>query len=474
MVGLESGAPLRTTPLGWVPEALPPGALGADPAVASSPMDAARRLPEAPPGDVAAAIGAAMAAAGADLGAETSAQLLDRARGLARLVNLAESELARVVAHAETREAAAADGLNGMRPWLRGHVGATGPEAAAVLSAGRVLDRMPVLAAAAAEGAVTHGQLGVIGRILTADVWSTGEAAGHDMTAADQAVTDTITGDHPRTLPQVCQRIADLIDPDGPAPVDPTAGRHLRITRRADGSRILRGSLDAAGGEKVEAALEAISAAGRCEGDLRLPEQRAADALVQLADLHLAAGDLPVLRTVKPQLTALIQLEDLADPTGVAAATKLGSGATASSLVARQAACDADIARIVLGPDSLPLDVGRAKRLVPAHIRRAAEVRDGGCVFTGCHAPAWWCDAHHLVHWIDGGDTSLDNTALLCERHHTQVHHGFALRWDPDTGRWRTHRPDGTEILIGPLTDTRGDPLPDLHTADPPLFPAGR
>ncbi|SSC25655.1 HNH nuclease, partial [Klenkia terrae] len=93
-------------------------------------------------------------------------------------------------------------------------------------------------------------------------------------------------------------------------------------------------------------------------------------------------------------------------------------------------------------------------------------------VFTGCHAPAWWCDAHHLVHWIDGGDTSLDNTALLCERHHTQVHHGFTIGWDAGEGRWRTFRPDQTEILTGTLTDTRGDPLPDLHTADPPLFPA--
>ncbi|SDN97703.1 protein of unknown function [Klenkia soli] len=468
-MGLESETPPRVTPTGWVPEPLPPGALGADPSPSPSPMAAARR-PEPPPDDVAAVIDALLVAAGAELGGASSAQLLDRARGLTRVQNLVTAELARVVARAETHEAAAADGLTGMRPWLRGHVGATGPEAAAVLAAGRLLERMPVLGAAAAAGAVTAGQLGVVGRILTEDVWATGAAAGVDLAAMDQVVTDTITGDHPRTLPQVCQRIADTIDPDGPPPVDPTEGRFLRITRRADGSRTLRGSLDAAGGEKVEAALEAIAAAGRCEGDLRTRDQRSADALVQLADLHLALGDLPVLRKVRPQLTALIHLEDFLDPTGAAAATTLGSGVTVSSLVARQAACDADIARIVLGPDSLPVDVGRAQRLVPAHIRRAAEVRDGGCVFTGCHNPAWMCDAHHLVHWIDGGATSLENTALLCERHHTQVHHGFTIEFDHDQGRWRTFRPDGTEILIGPLTDTRGDPLPDLRTADPPLF----
>ena len=73
----------------------------------------------------------------------------------------------------------------------------------------------------------------------------------------------------------------------------------------------------------------------------------------------------------------------------------------------------------------------------------------GGVVlsFAGCHAPTWWCDAHHLLHWIDGGDTSESNGALLCERHHTKVHHGFTIERQPD-GRWHTYRPDGTEILM--------------------------
>ncbi|MGZ4569070.1 MAG: endonuclease, partial [Blastococcus sp.] len=39
------------------------------------------------------------------------------------------------------------------------------------------------------------------------------------------------------------------------------------------------------------------------------------------------------------------------------------------------------------------------------------------------------------------------NSGLLCERHHTKVHHGFRIERDPD-GRWHTYRPDGTEIVI--------------------------
>jgi HNH endonuclease len=87
------------------------------------------------------------------------------------------------------------------------------------------------------------------------------------------------------------------------------------------------------------------------------------------------------------------------------------------------------------------------------------EQRDHHCVFAGCSAPTRWCDVHHLIAWINGGETSLDNSGLLCERHHTKVHHGFTIRRDPD-GRWHTYRPDGTEIhILEPLA------TPDLRAA---------
>ena len=159
-----------------------------------------------------------------------------------------------------------------------------------------------------------------------------------------------------------------------------------------------------------------------------------------------------MLRGHKPQVIVKIDAEDLADPDVGPGAGEMGFGAAISAARARWLACDGQVTRIVLGPDGLPLDVGRSVRLVPPHIRRAAEVRDGGCVFAGCGAPAWWCDVHHLLEWINGGETSLDNSALLCERHHTKVHHGFRVERQPD-GRWRTWRPDGTEIRTGPLLE---------------------
>ncbi|MDQ1724547.1 MAG: hypothetical protein QOG52_1575, partial [Frankiaceae bacterium] len=70
------------------------------------------------------------------------------------------------------------------------------------------------------------------------------------------------------------------------------------------------------------------------------------------------------------------------------------------------------------------LDVGTATRTWPPAIRRALTIRDGGCVALGCDRPPAFTDAHHVVHWADGGPTSVANGALLCRYHHDQVHHG--------------------------------------------------
>jgi 5-methylcytosine-specific restriction endonuclease McrA len=67
---------------------------------------------------------------------------------------------------------------------------------------------------------------------------------------------------------------------------------------------------------------------------------------------------------------------------------------------------------------------GRLSRLVRSATRRALQRRDRGCRYLGCDRPSSWSDAHHLVHWADGGETRLSNLVLLCRRHHRMVHEG--------------------------------------------------
>ena len=378
-------------------------------------------------------------------------QLLDRLRPLLVASNRLAAEIARTVRECELTGAAEHDGLKSMTSWLRGHAHLAEGEAARVVTAGRALEHLPAVAASFADGAITAGQVAVCAKVAEPDRLAAAADRDVDLAEIDRALATTAAAAPHATVKQAVGHYLACLDPDGVEP-DPTEGRSLTFSRHGDGWVSLRGQLDPVGAEKLQAALESIVQAARPKGDTRTRAQQQADALVQLADNALSSGDLPVLRTQKPHVVVTIPLEDLVDPAPGPGAAQTGFGATLSAARARWVACDATLTRVVLDPDGVPLDYGRAKRLVPAGLRQAVEVRDRHCVFAGCGAPTHWCDVHHLIEWINGGETSLENSALLCERHHTKVHHGFRVDRDdtaPPGSRWRTYRPDGTEILIG-------------------------
>ena len=158
------------------------------------------------------------------------------------------------------------------------------------------------------------------------------------------------------------------------------------------------------------------------EPDERPVEQRRAEALMSVIGRALTAGD-NTWSATKAQIFVTISLEDLQRAAG---AGSLLGGLTTGDLVTadtvRRWACDATIIPAVLNSCGEVVDLGRAERLfTPAQIKRLW-LRDQHCTYPGCDAPASWTDAHHLVHWVDGGPSDLSNAALLCQRHHTVVH----------------------------------------------------
>ncbi|KGN36979.1 HNH endonuclease signature motif containing protein [Knoellia subterranea] len=127
--------------------------------------------------------------------------------------------------------------------------------------------------------------------------------------------------------------------------------------------------------------------------------------------------------STKAQIFVKIGLEDLQRRAGAGSLLGgLSTGDLVTPETVRKWACDATIIPTVLNSCGEVVDLGRAERLFqPGQIKRIWQ-RDGHCTYPGCDAPPAWCDAHHLIHWIDGGLTDLDNAALLCQRHHTVVH----------------------------------------------------
>ena len=72
------------------------------------------------------------------------------------------------------------------------------------------------------------------------------------------------------------------------------------------------------------------------------------------------------------------------------------------------------------------LAYGRERRLASKGQRLALAARDGGCCFPGCDRPAAWTEVHHIIPWLTGGPTDLDNMCLLCRYHHR---HFETLGW---------------------------------------------
>jgi hypothetical protein len=155
---------------------------------------------------------------------------------------------------------------------------------------------------------------------------------------------------------------------------------------------------------------------------------RYADALADLLQIALSSRTMPTSGGARPTVMVTVELATLRRQLA-AAAGELRWAGPISAEAARRLACDAAIVPAVLGAAGEPHDVGRLSYPVTAAIRRALEIRDGGCAFPGCDRPPPWCAAHHIQHWANGGVTALHNLVLLCDRHHIVVHHaGWTVR----------------------------------------------
>jgi hypothetical protein len=207
------------------------------------------------------------------------------------------------------------------------------------------------------------------------------------------------------------------------------------------------GDLDPETGETLLTALRAVlDAESRSadQPDARTPAQRRADALAEVCRQWLDRDDRPTVGGERPHITVTIDPDSLRDGDG--STSEMDHVGPVDPETARRVACDASIRRVVMAGRSEPLDVGRRTPVISPGLRRAVVVRDQHCRFPGCDRPHTWCDAHHVVHWAEGGPTALANLVLLCRRHHRMVHQrgGFLLALED--GRPVFRRPDGSVL----------------------------
>jgi Domain of unknown function (DUF222) len=374
------------------------------------------------------------------------AGLQDQIRDIESVSRMLHAVMLEAVAELDSRHIAAATGFGSTKRLLAGTLHLSATEAATrVAHAAQLAPRrtlggavlppvLPNTAAALVAGEIGPAQVRVIAETMTA---IPPEVSLTEREAAETELARYARSFDPTSLHKIGRHLLAHLDPDGSPPRDepeptPAAGE-LRVRERRDGRLGLEGFLEPEHGAAFRALIEQFAAprpAAEHIPDPRTTPQRHADALLEICGLARTAQDCPTTAGEPPHLSLTIDWDALR--TGLGTAT-LDYGTPLSAAEARRWACDAKIIPIVLGGTSEPLDVGRALRTVPLSIRRALVARDGGCAFPGCDRPPGLCHAHHCQHWIDGGDTSVENCVLLCETHHRHVHcTGWEILIHPD------------------------------------------
>jgi hypothetical protein len=326
--------------------------------------------------------------------------------------------------------------------WIRHSCKMSGSAAADRVNVGEQLAKLPASTQAVADGEIGFAHLSVIARTAGALAGSKTAAPFDEHQLLDPAREMTVG-----RLWHLARHVRHAADPEGVATDEAFAGerRWLRLSPCEDGSVLLSGQLDSVGGSALRTALEPLARPSGKDDD-RTQEQRHGDALVELAMHSLDSGVLPQRAGQRPHLQVTTSLETLRGLVGSPAAEMEFSLPICSKTVQRLA-CDSTITRVVLGSDSLVIDVGRAKRVVAGSRRRALNARDGHCQWPTCDRPPSWSAAHHVVHWTRGGSTNLDNLILLCHRHHWMAHEGAWQLVRTEEGRLLTIPPPWKSYL---------------------------
>ncbi len=338
----------------------------------------------------------------------------------------------RRIAEVDRRRRVRGEGQAATASWLARTLGVSFTSAREDVRVGRALEDMAVTAAALSSGAVSATAVSVLARAR--------DEQPQGFEADEEALVAYAASVSPGELIREVRRWSEAVDPDSSLDRSERLRRRrrLRVSSGLDGMVRIEGDLDPETAEPVVTALRAIRDADarrtragpvargpRLGLDDRTSEQRMADALGELSRQWLDGSARGRVAGERPHVTVTIGLDELRRPRGQVAV--LGHGGAVPASLARRVACDATVVPMVLGARSEPLDVGRKTPVVPPAIRRAVVQRDQHCRFPACDRPQAWCDAHHVVHWADGGATALDNLVLLCRAHHRSVHEGIRL-----------------------------------------------
>ena len=329
-----------------------------------------------------------------------------------------------------------------------------------VMARTETIGSVPVFGEALAEGNVTSAHVDA----LSSGLKILGEQSEKLIERAPEllATAQTMTADE---FSKFVRRTANSLTDDG------GIGRFEKQRRQtflrhwvdADGMTNLFGKFDPERGSIVSALLDAgveamfhsgdREVAVECDASVEPNDHRRALAMVALLQSRSDSGSLGGAlssslcdRPARAEIVVHIDYELLsghAHSAGLSEArtcrTLNGSELTVETI--RRLACEAEIIPLVLDGKSVPLDVGKSKRLATAYQRRALAAVHETCAIDGCSVKFSHCEPHHIDYWENGGVTDLNNLVPLCSRHHHAAHEGgWKLSLNPETRKLLVQR----------------------------------
>jgi hypothetical protein len=371
---------------------------------------------------------------------------------LAGQINAANYRLLKLIAEFDNRKAWSGGGtVKSCAHWLNWKCGIDMGAAREKVRVAHCLQNLPLIDASFAAGEISYSKVRAMTRVATPETEnSLLNIARHG------------TASHVEQLVSKYKRVKRSME-DG-AEQEREEARKLVYYQDEDGMWVIHARLSPEAGSLLVKAIEALVAPIQEQKREQLLEQRQreeeenvsaetfsdiveledphhfheliehtrADALVALAEHFLATcGESTPLRGLKGSERCQVMLH--VDINTLRVRSDAGGGGEhrchldekpwVSAETARRLSCDASLVTLLEDENGKVLNIGRRARTVPPSLRRALDARDKTCRFPGC-CESRHVDAHHIKHWADGGETSLDNLVTLCRFHHRQLHRG--------------------------------------------------
>ncbi|WP_157607321.1 HNH endonuclease signature motif containing protein [Sanguibacter suarezii] len=394
------------------------------------------------------------------------------------------------IGRAEAEGSWRAETMHSFASWLAKAEGLSETSAARTVAAARaVREHLPATGVAARAGVITSEHVAIMVKATKTPVLCQalagpvpGDAEPEDgapeagVCTGEQALLAHTATWSVKDFNTLIKRFTVSADPETQEKAfkDAVEREYLRVSPTLGGMTI-NGFVTTEHGQLITTALRSIAGVPAAD-DLRPADLRKVDALVDLCQRALDGGIAGKGANVRPHLSVHVSWEeftrvfeathgaesdsDSTDADGTTSTTGVQSWSSKTlqarlragyatwedgtgpipDAVLRRIACDGEVTRIIFGPDSQILNIGRSRRTFTKEHRRAIVARDRTCVWPGCDAPPHVCEIHHAIrHWADNGDTTPSNGALLCRHHHHRVDgENIAMTYDD---RWTVHMP---------------------------------